>query len=105
MKTNNKALFIPLKTEWFRAFQDGSKIEEFRPLGPRWNPDQCIIGRAVTLSKGYGPWERLTGTIIGFRIERDTQKIKGWQECYGDRPGPVACIKIKVHENHAAASR
>lgn len=91
-----KPLFIPLKTEWFRAFACGKKTEEFRPLGPRWNPEQCTIGRAVTLSKGYGQWERLAGIIVGFRVEHDTTRIKGWRECYGDRPGPVACIKIKL---------
>ena len=91
-----KNLFIPLKTEWFRAFQSGEKTEEFRPLGPRWNPDQCTIGRPVTLAKGYGRYERLSGTVTGFRVEHDTSKIKGWAECYGDRPGPVACIRIEI---------
>lgn len=96
MKTNEKALFIPLKTEWFRAFADGSKTEEFRPLGPLWNPERCRVGRAVTLAKGYGRYERLQGIVSGFRVEHDVSKIKGWQECYGDKPGPVACIEIRI---------
>jgi len=61
------ALFIPLKTEHFRAFQDGTKQEEFRPYGARWNETTCPPGRKATLSKGYGKYERLNGTITGFR--------------------------------------
>lgn len=63
-----KALFIPLAGRWFDAFADGSKEEEFRPYGGRWNERTCAIGRAVTLSRGYGKQRRLTGEVVGFRV-------------------------------------
>lgn len=62
-----KPLFIPLKTEYFQAFQDGSKTEELRLYGPGWNEGTCFVGRAVVLSKGYGKQERLAGRISGFK--------------------------------------
>jgi len=60
------ALFVPLKTEYFRAFADGTKQTEYRIYGPRWNERVCRVGRRVVLSNGYGKRERLTGTITAF---------------------------------------
>ena len=48
---NMKPLFIPLNTEYFEAFADGSKGEELRLYGPRWNEETCKLGREVVLSK------------------------------------------------------
>lgn len=62
-----KPLFIPLKTEWFRAFEAGEKSVEYRLEGTRWNADTCRIGRAVTLSHGYSG-SRLQGVVAGFEI-------------------------------------
>ena len=48
-----KALFVPLRTEFFRAFERGEKQIEYRAYGPRWNGRTCWPGRPVTLSHGY----------------------------------------------------
>ncbi len=74
-----KPLFIPLKTEYFNAFKDGTKKHEFR-VGNRWNEKHCTVGRKVTLSKGYGKHERLNGVITSFEVVSvndlpDKQKI------------------------------
>lgn len=63
-----KPLFIPLKAKWFEAFERGDKTTEYRAYGPRWNERTCRVGRAVTLSYGYGKARRLSGEVIGFRI-------------------------------------
>jgi len=68
-----KPLFIPLKTQYYEAFADGSKLSEIRLHGPRWNADTCTPGRRVTLSKGYGKKDRLSGSIHAFH------KMKGHQ--------------------------
>lgn len=39
-----KPLFIPLKTEYYNAFCDGTKPEEFRKYGDRWNERTCRSG-------------------------------------------------------------
>jgi hypothetical protein len=61
----DKPLFIPLKTEWFRKFEDGSKNVEYRAYGPRWNERTCRRGRSATLSHGYSG-ARLSRTVIDF---------------------------------------
>lgn len=50
---NMKPLFVPLKAEYFRAFERGEKTTEYRAYGPRWNEKTCIAGRDVLLSHGY----------------------------------------------------
>lgn len=50
---STKPLFVPLRTQYFRAFEAGTKRTEYRRYGPRWNERTCWIGRAVTLSHGY----------------------------------------------------
>jgi hypothetical protein len=55
-------LFVPLKTEHFRAFERGEKSVEYRRHGPRWNSSTCWPGRAVTLSHGYSG-ARIPATI------------------------------------------
>lgn len=60
-----RPLFIPLRREWFEAFESGDKTEEHRRHGKRWNARTCRIGRAVTLSLGYSG-RRLTGVITSF---------------------------------------
>jgi hypothetical protein len=63
-----KPLFIPLRRQWFDAFADGSKTEEWRRYGARWNEGTCALGRAVTLSCGYSG-ARLSGRVSSFRTE------------------------------------
>lgn len=60
-----KPLFIPLRTEWFRKFEDGSKDTEYRAYGPRWNEKTCRVGRPATVSHGYSG-ERLSRKVTGF---------------------------------------
>lgn len=60
-----KPLFIPLKTKYFNAFANGSKVVEYRRYGRQWTEKHCRVGRAVVLSKGYsGP--RLRSRVVGF---------------------------------------
>jgi hypothetical protein len=60
-----KPLFIPLRSEWFFAFADGSKNTEYREYGPRWNERTCAVGREAVLSHGYSG-KRLYRTVAGF---------------------------------------
>lgn len=94
--TPERPLFIPLKTEPFLRFRLGSKDTEYRPYGPRWNERTCRIGRAVTLSKGYGKANRLTGTVRSFARSLDKWESEEWRACYGDRRCVVACIGVDV---------
>lgn len=90
------ALFIPLKTEHYEAFERGDKTEEYRPFGPRWNRATCKVGRRVTLSKGYGKRHRLHGVIVSFRVSEEPTRTPAWIGCYGDRQCEAACIGIRV---------
>jgi len=89
-------LFIPLKREYFEAFERGEKIEEFRPYGPRWNEQTCPVGRQVVLSLGYGKQRRLFGRVVGFRKDEQPQLRPAWVHCYGDKHAVAACIKIEL---------
>ncbi len=62
-----KPLFLPLKTQYYAAFEIGHKSEEYRLYGKMWNEKNCRIGRRITLSNGYGKKNRLQGIIVGFR--------------------------------------
>jgi hypothetical protein len=73
-----KALFIPLKTRWFRAFERGEKRDEWRP---RWNEKTLIPGRAVTLSHGYCG-DRLHRTLIGFESVEASRAAPEAREIY-----------------------
>jgi len=91
-----KALFVPLKTKWYEAFESGMKCAEYRPYGPRWNEKTCIVGRPVILSKGYGKKHRLRGVITSFQVVSDLIcKTETWREIYGNR-SPAACIGIEL---------
>lgn len=95
-----KSLFIPLKTEFYEGFRDGTKTEEYRCYGPRWNERTCFVGRTVVLSKGYGKANRMNGRVVGFTVSSEPTKSEAWKTCYGEKPGLVAaCIKIEVLDN------
>lgn len=93
-----KPLFIPLKTKHFEAFADGRKTEELRLYGPCWNENTCKIGRAVTLSKGYGKYARMTGKIWRFKKQHGSLFGSTYQaaikEIYGTLDVEIACISI-----------
>ena len=91
-----KHLFIPLKAEYFEAFERGEKTVEYRPYGPRWNEQTCLIGRPVILSYGYGKKRRLRGVVASFEKSREPLKTLAWLKCYGHRTGDAACIGSKV---------
>jgi len=96
VELDQKPLFIPLKREYFEAFEAGRKTWEYRRKGSRWNAETCAIGRRVTLSLGYGKGRRMAGVIIGFRIHGAPAELPGWTECYGSGPGKAACLEIRV---------
>ena len=100
MKNNKpeRPLFVPLKTEFFAAFLDGSKTTEFRQYGPRWNENTCRPGRRVVLSRGYGKHHRLGGVVVGF--EKKWTASAAWLNCYG-APGWAACIEIELDSSTA----
>jgi hypothetical protein len=85
-----RPLFIPLKTEYFRAFENGSQSEELRRYGPRWNERTCTLGRPATLSHGYSG-KRLKAVVIGF--ERRTMTT----DTYGP-DGDIAVIRLSVEQ-------
>ncbi|WP_428383671.1 hypothetical protein [Nevskia ramosa] len=92
------ALFIPLKTKFYREFERGDKTTEFRPYGPRWNERTCAIGRPVVLSMGYGKGQRLRGVVAAFSASVEPSKSDAWRSCYGDEPQSVACIRIALFD-------
>lgn len=97
------AMFLPLKGEFYDQFIGGSKQEEFRIYGPRWNERTCPIGRLVTLSRGYGIRHRTKGVIVGFRTSFEPTQTEAWQKCYGTRGKGMkaACIKIQILEEQS----
>jgi hypothetical protein len=91
-----KPLFIPLKGEFFDAFERGDKTTEYRPYGKRWNEVVCRIGRPVVLSRGYGKQRRMVGRITGFGTSWKVTQGADWQACYGNADLLAACIGIEV---------
>lgn len=100
-ETSERPLFIPLMRQHFERFLNGTKREEFRPEGPRWNARTCRIGRPVVLSLGYGKASRLTGVIVSYRASAEPTQSEEWASCYpGRTSGLAACIGIEVMEHH-----
>ena len=60
-----KNLFIPLYKEYFLKFKSGEQDCEIRPFGHRgWHTDNVYPGRMMTLSNGYGTYNRIEKMII-----------------------------------------
>ena len=93
-----KPLFVPLKTVYFDAFANGSKTDELRRYGPRWNEETCKPGREVILSKGYGKHARLKGRIRKFKRQHGSlfgsSDKAGIENVYGTLDVEIACISI-----------
>lgn len=89
-------LFIPLKKEFFEAFERGEKTAEYRLFGPKWNGETCKKYRRVILSFGYGKKRRLRGVIIGFDVSVTPDLLPGWVACYGKGRALAAIIGIRV---------
>ena len=96
-----KPLFIPLNTKFYNAFVDGSKREELRRYGPRWNENTCQVGREVILSKGYGKASRMTGKIWKFKRQHGSLFGSTYKAAilsvYGTLDIEIACISIELH--------
>lgn len=88
-------LFIPLKSDYYDAFERGEKDTEYREYGARWNEKTARVGRKVVLSKGYGNKHRLTGTIIGFKRGAPPAD-PAFRAIYGDEAKEAAQIQIRV---------
>jgi hypothetical protein len=94
-----KPLFVPLKAEFYNAFADGSKAEELRLYGKRWNEDTCSLGREIVLSKGYGKHSRLKGKVWKFKKQHGSLFGSTYrtdiERVYGTLDVEIACISIK----------
>jgi hypothetical protein len=95
-----KPLFIPLKSEYYNAFADGSKCEELRRYGPRWNEKTCTVGRDVILSKGYGKSQRMSGSVWRFKKQHGSTFGSTYKrailDLFGTLDIEIACISIVV---------
>lgn len=93
-----KPLFIPLRTKHFDAFRSGEKRDELRIFGVRWNDCTCVVGREVTLSKGYGKKNRLKGRIWKFKRQHGSTFGSTYKaailDVYGTLDVWIACISI-----------
>lgn len=89
-----KPLFIPLRTEWYRAFEAGDKFTEYRAYGPRWNERTCFVGRAATISHGYGKRERLQRMVHGFKIISSAVAPEAARAIYPDAAF-IAAIELR----------
>jgi hypothetical protein len=87
-----KPLFIPLKTEWFRQFEAGTKTIEYRAYGPRWNETTCLMGRAAVVSHGYSG-KRLHRTVTGFKKLGWSHAPEAAQKIYPAAPF-IAAIEL-----------
>lgn len=96
----DRPLFIPLRLEHFEAFERGDKRSELRAYGRRWNERTCPVGRAVTLSCGYGRARRLHGRIWQFNRRRGDTFGRTYRAAimsvYGTLEIEIAEIRIEL---------
>jgi hypothetical protein len=59
----SKPLFLPLTARYYDKFANGEKSREYRRPGGQYNPETCVAGRPVLLSRGYGTQCRMQGVI------------------------------------------
>lgn len=98
MQIDEKALFIPLMSEFWYAIRQDEKFNELRLYGPRWNEKTCRIGRKVILSKGYGKQHRIEATISEFH-KRDANTFDSTTKgnilrIFGTLDKPIAEIRF-----------
>ena len=92
-----KPIFIPLKSQYFEDFKNGSKRIEYRRAGVgQFTLAKCTPGREVTLSKGYGTRDRIRGTVVRSWIERHEYPTGAIAQCYGTEPIDIIAIEIAV---------
>jgi hypothetical protein len=92
--TEQKPLFVPLLGKWFDAFADGSKQWEHRLMRRQWNVDQVRVGRRVTLSRGYGRFNRLHGVIV--EVQTHEACTMGDLEIYRDVSPDALMIAFRI---------
>jgi len=99
---SEKPLFIPLKTEFYEQFENGTKTDELREYGKRWNEKTCRVGRAVTISKGYGKQNRLYGVVSSFSRYHgswfNSPHKEAIKKCYGTLDIKIAVISIRLRK-------
>ena len=74
--TPPRRLVVPLKEQYFRAFQRGTKTWELRAVGPMFNPERVQTGRLVLLMRAYTK-DQLEGTIGRIETSTDYRKLSG----------------------------
>ena len=98
----DKPLFIPLKTEYYEQFENGTKRFEMRKYGARWNETTLWINRDVILSKGYGKKHRMQGHITHLERMRAIAMPERYHKdiiaCYGDLRVTIVCIHIELRK-------
>lgn len=92
----DRALFIPLRREWFELFESRQKTTEWRVHGPRWNEKTCWPGRTVVLSLGYGKQRRLFGKILtAYRVEA-LSPDHPFHQVYGTKTANAVAFAIQI---------
>lgn len=86
-------LFVPLYTRFYEAFATGKKTIEYRSYGPGWNERTCLVGRRVTLSKGYGKCSRLSAVITKFEKVGPEARIHLDVDCLGKKITEAALLR------------
>ena len=73
--TDGKPLFVPLIKKYFLKFKSGEQNCEIRPIGRRgWSAKFVYPGRLMTLSNGYGKYDRITRMISQTVVTEDLKK-------------------------------
>lgn len=70
-----KPLYFFLKTEYYEAFEAGTKTSELRAEGGQFNEVVCFPGREAFVSKGYGKKHRLPRVIVSTTIYEHGSKL------------------------------
>ncbi len=68
-------LFVPLKGEFYRAFESGAKTWELRGVNDQFNPDTVRVGRSVELRRGYSTDDSLWGVVTAVRTFETPDEI------------------------------
>jgi|AntDeeMetageno50_2_1112565.scaffolds.fasta_scaffold05568_2 ASC-1-like (ASCH) protein len=68
-------LFVPLNSEPYWWFADGSKTWELRGVNDQFNERKVRVGRAVELRRGYSTDDSLWGVITGVRFFESVDEI------------------------------
>ena len=71
-------LFLPLNTDRYDMFFNGSKTWEIRGESNRFNIDTVRTGRAVEIRKGYQKKGALWGKIGRIQITSDIFNLSKW---------------------------